>query len=106
MRLSSVFLLLLVSGCAIADRSDKFGAEVEFSIGGIASYIIDIELKASIGFSKTCLENEHAISNDPYLYRWLEHVNDFMQSDNESRLRIGDSGSSRLHEEGGDGTSK
>ncbi len=47
-------LALLLSGCAIADKSDKFGAEIDLGIGGILSYIADIHLKASVGFSKTC----------------------------------------------------
>lgn len=49
-------LVLLASGCAIASRSDKFGADVEFALGGVLSYIVDVRFKGSIGFSKTCLE--------------------------------------------------
>jgi hypothetical protein len=46
-------ILVLLSGCAIADRSDKFGADLDLGIGGIFSYIADVHLKASVGFSKT-----------------------------------------------------
>jgi hypothetical protein len=49
--------LLLLTGCAIADRSDKFGADLEIGVGGILGYIADVHLKASVGFSKTCKEN-------------------------------------------------
>lgn len=45
-----------LSGCGIAARSDKFGADVEFRVGGILSYIVDLHFKANIGFSKTCKE--------------------------------------------------
>jgi hypothetical protein len=47
-------LALALSGCAIADKSDKLNAEVEFSLGGLLANLVDIKLKASIGFSKTC----------------------------------------------------
>ena len=47
--------LFVFSGCAIADRSDKFGADLDLGIGGIFSYIADVHLKASVGFSKTCV---------------------------------------------------
>lgn len=51
-------LLIVVSGCSIAQRSDKFGADLEIGIGGIVSYIADFRLKASVGFSKTCVCKE------------------------------------------------
>jgi hypothetical protein len=46
-------LPIAFSGCAIADRSDKFGMDFELGIGGIVSYIADLNLKFSVGFSKT-----------------------------------------------------
>lgn len=52
--LASLAALLLSSGCAIVDRSDKFGADLDFGIGGLLGSIADIHLKASVGFSKTC----------------------------------------------------
>jgi hypothetical protein len=54
----AVLLLTTSSGCAIADRSDKFGAEFDFAIGGLLSYIVDLRFKGSIGFSKTCKEKD------------------------------------------------
>jgi len=45
--------VLLLCSCAIAARSDKFGADLELSVGGILSYIVDLKLKANVGFSKT-----------------------------------------------------
>jgi hypothetical protein len=56
--------LIFLSGCAIADRSDKFGADLDVGIGGVFSYIADVHIKASVGFSKTCLEKENATSTD------------------------------------------
>jgi hypothetical protein len=50
--------LLLLTGCAIAARSDKFGADLDIGIGGIIGYIADVRLKASVGFSKTCKETK------------------------------------------------
>lgn len=57
-RVLLTLLALLLTGCAIADRSDKFGAEFELGIGGLLAYVADIKLKASVGFSKTCLHQE------------------------------------------------
>ena len=54
MRILAALLPLLVGGCAIADRSDKFGADFELGIGGLLSAVADIRLKALVGFSKTC----------------------------------------------------
>lgn len=51
-------VLMLLAGCAIADRSDKLSAEFELGIGGLLSYIAEIHVKGSIGFSKTCPELE------------------------------------------------
>lgn len=51
--------LVLLAGCAIADRSDKFGADFDIGVGGILSYIADFHLKGSVGFSKTCKENDN-----------------------------------------------
>lgn len=56
----AAILFLLLSGCAIADRSDKFGAEFELGLGGVLAYAIDIQLKASVGFSKTCPQEVEA----------------------------------------------
>jgi hypothetical protein len=52
--------LLALPGCSIAARSDKFGADLEIGIGGILSYIADLRLKASVGFSKTCTHGKEA----------------------------------------------
>jgi len=64
MKIFLVATLALCSGCAIADRSDKFGADLDVGIGGVFSYIADIHIKASVGFSKTCKEKEDATSSD------------------------------------------
>lgn len=53
MRLGVALIPLLLSGCAIAARSDRFGADLEIGIGGILSYIADLRIKANVGFSKT-----------------------------------------------------
>ena len=59
-------------GCAIAARSDKFGADLEFGIGGIIGYVADVRFKASVGFSKTIVdkekkdENVSAVDDDPF----------------------------------------
>jgi hypothetical protein len=54
-RITAVGLLAIVlSGCAIASRSDKFGADWDIGVGGILSYIADVHFKGSVGFSKTC----------------------------------------------------
>ena len=45
--------LLLLSGCAIASRSDRFGAGIEIGVGGILGYIADIHLKVDVGFMKS-----------------------------------------------------
>jgi hypothetical protein len=71
-------LFLLVSGCAIASRSDKFGADLDLGVGGILSYIADLHLKMSVGFSKTCTEatngeTAHAGGSDP-----LGDLDDFL----------------------------
>lgn len=63
------------AGCAIAARSDTFGAEVEFGVGGILSYVADIHFKGKVGFSKTCKEAEDEkprgrFGDDPF---GLEH---------------------------------
>lgn len=44
----------LFGGCAIAARSDKFGAELDIGVGGIVSYVADLRVRANVGFSKTC----------------------------------------------------
>lgn len=59
-KLVTLFAALLLSGCAIADRSDKFGADLDLSLGGILSYALQIQLKASVGFSKTCPQEVEA----------------------------------------------
>lgn len=51
---AAALALILCSGCAIADQSDKFGLEWDIGVGGILSYIADIHIKGSVGFSKTC----------------------------------------------------
>ena len=56
--------LVALSGCAIASRSDKFGGEVEFGIGGILSYLADVHFKASVGFSKTCTHEKEKEDED------------------------------------------
>ena len=58
MRAAAVVLALLTSGCAIAERSDKFGADLDIGIGGLLSYVADFRLKATVGFSKTCYHKE------------------------------------------------
>ena len=63
-------LVVSAMGCAIADRSDKFGAELDLGLGGIVSSMIDIRLYASVGFSKTCKdgvngEKEADLGDDP-----------------------------------------
>jgi hypothetical protein len=60
-------LAITCSGCAIASRSDKFGADIDIGIGGIFSYIADIHIKANVGFSKDCKEagNVQEKSVDP-----------------------------------------
>lgn len=58
MRAAAIVLAFLTSGCAIAERSDKFGADLDVGIGGLLSYVADFRLKASIGFSKTCYHKE------------------------------------------------
>ncbi len=71
-----LILAFSLTGCAIAERSDKFGADLDIGIGGLIGYVADVRLKASIGFSKTCLceEARHAIkmpharpTDPPYL---------------------------------------
>lgn len=58
-RILAVGLLSVVlSGCAIASRSDKFGADWEIGVGGIIGYIADVHFRGSVGFSKTCGCNE------------------------------------------------
>jgi len=52
-------IVVATAGCSIADKSDKLNAEVDIGIGGILSYIADLHLKASIGFSKTCKESDN-----------------------------------------------
>lgn len=52
-KLAATLALLALPGCAIADRSDKFGADLEIGIGGFLAYAIDLHIKASVGFSKT-----------------------------------------------------
>lgn len=47
-------LAFTLSGCAIAARSDKFGADWEIGVGGIIGYIADVHFRGSVGFSKTC----------------------------------------------------
>jgi hypothetical protein len=42
-----------LGGCAIAARSDKFGADLDFGLGGILGYIADVHLKVSVGFMKS-----------------------------------------------------
>ena len=56
--------IVLLSGCAIAARSDKFGAELDIGIGGFLSYIADLRLKASVGFSKTCTHEKEKEDED------------------------------------------
>lgn len=46
--------VLLLQGCAIASRSDKFGADLEIGVGGLLGYVADLRFKGSVGFSKTC----------------------------------------------------
>jgi hypothetical protein len=55
-RLLAVVVLWMsatLGGCAIAARSDKFGAGIELGVGGILGYIADIRLKADVGFMKS-----------------------------------------------------
>jgi hypothetical protein len=54
MRLLLPVLLLLGTGCAIADKSDSFGAGIGLETGGVLEYIAPIKFKAFVGFSKTC----------------------------------------------------
>lgn len=53
-----VLLAFTLGGCAIASRSDKFGADWEIGVGGIIGYIADVHFRGSVGFSKTCGCNE------------------------------------------------
>jgi len=39
-----VWMSAALGGCAIAARSDKFGAGVEFGVGGIVSYVADEDI--------------------------------------------------------------
>jgi len=70
------WLFLSLCGCAIAARSDKFGADLEFGVGGLLGYIANVHFKASVGFSKTCTHKESqdeegaGASGDPFLH-WL-----------------------------------
>lgn len=57
-------LALALSGCAIADRSDQFGAEWDIGIGGILSYIADVHISGKVGFSKTCPKGDHDASSE------------------------------------------
>lgn len=74
----SLVLVACLSGCAIADRSDKFGADLEIGVGGILGYIADLHLKGSVGFSKTCTHEKKESQDeegagapvDPFLH-WL-----------------------------------
>lgn len=74
MRWLIALLILPLPGCAIAARSDKFGAEIDVGVGGLLAYIADLRLKASIGFSKTCPngeeaddgKKEEAVDSDPW----------------------------------------
>jgi hypothetical protein len=63
-RFASVLVLLLGSGCAIVDQSDKFGAEWDIGIGGILSYVADVHIKGSIGFSKTCPDTKKEATHE------------------------------------------
>lgn len=47
-------VLILCCGCAIADKSDSFGAGIGLETGGILEYVAPIKFKAFVGFSKTC----------------------------------------------------
>lgn len=58
MRKLAPVLALCLSACAIADRSDKFGASLDIGVGGIIGYIADVRFKADVGFSKTCTHDE------------------------------------------------
>lgn len=52
--LVALLMLGLVSGCAIADKSDSFGAGIGLETGGVLEYVAPIKFKAFVGFSKTC----------------------------------------------------
>jgi hypothetical protein len=71
------WLTLSLCGCAIAARSDKFGADVEFGVGGLLGYIANVHFKGSIGFSRTCNHDKESQDEegagapvDPFLH-WL-----------------------------------
>lgn len=53
-----LWMTAALGGCAIAARSDKFGADVEFGIGGILSYVADVRFKASVGFMRSFPDKE------------------------------------------------
>jgi hypothetical protein len=72
-RWAAALLAFGLTGCAIAARSDKFGADVDISIGGIISYLVDVRFRASIGFSKTCKETTDAPSPDGPDLLGLDH---------------------------------
>ena len=55
-----LMILFFLSGCAIADKSDRFGGDVDIGIGGLFSYIADLHIKLSVGFSKTCTGVDNA----------------------------------------------
>ena len=63
--LSCGLVSLLLSGCAIAARSDRFGASIDIGIGGILSYVVDLRLKADVGFMKTCNHKEDGDAKAP-----------------------------------------
>lgn len=44
------WMALITSGCSIASRSDSFGAEGYVRVGGLLSYVVDIEAGFKIGF--------------------------------------------------------
>jgi hypothetical protein len=77
MKTLTCVLIFFLTGCAIADRSDKFGADLDIGIGGILSYVVDLRLKASVGFSKTCGGKDEKLPDGSpaddwgFLQRWL-----------------------------------
>lgn len=64
MRALVLLLCLSTTGCAIAAKSDRFGADLDVSLGGLIGFIADVRVKASVGFSKTCKENDNAHADD------------------------------------------
>jgi hypothetical protein len=56
--IASILISANLFGCAIVNRSDRFGADLDVGLGGIVSTIADVHVKASVGFAKTHFRGE------------------------------------------------